>query len=189
MTTLTTSADAIRAATSIARDVADGKLSPTDLEAQAVTELKELVGTVVGEGDPLWTLQCEIARQAVGLGALSPEALREWAAVLDRQRGVEPVEAVETAPRDDLPTPVSLASVDESHQESPADDDDAEPEPDAAVLQGVSVAGALAALASAAQQAHVEPDGHSVTPAPQRRTDGGAYDPLAGWNAGGSRRG
>lgn len=50
--TTTTSADVIRAATSVARDAADGKLNPAALEAQAVTECRELFSTVVGPGDP-----------------------------------------------------------------------------------------------------------------------------------------
>jgi hypothetical protein len=74
-----------------------------------------------------------------------------------------------------------LASVDESQSESTDDDGGPDDEPEPAALQGVSVAGALAALASAAQQAH-------VTPAPQRRADSGAYDPLRGFNPGATRR-
>ncbi|KZS72155.1 hypothetical protein A4G26_24475 [Mycobacterium kansasii] len=89
-----TKRDVIEAALSVADDAAQGRLSPTDLQQQAVTECRELFGTVVGDGDPLWELQREIARQAVGLGALSPDELTEWAAVLRRRAG-EPVEAPE----------------------------------------------------------------------------------------------
>ena len=177
MTTMTPE-DAIKAAASVARDVADGKLSPADLEAQAVAECRELFGTVIGEGDALWTLHADVARQAVSLGALSADELSEWAAVMRHKAG----EAVEPpAPHDDPLPAVSLASVDESQPESTDDDGEPDDEPEHAALQGESVAGALVALASAAQQAH-------ATPAPQRRADGGSYDPLRGFNPGATRR-
>jgi len=176
--TTTTPEDAIKAAASVARDVADGTLSPADLEAQAVAECRELFGTVIGEGDALWALHADVARQAVSLGALSADELSEWAAVLRHKAGevVEP-----PAPHDDSLPAVSLASVAQSQPESTDDDGAPDDEPESDALQGVSVAGALAALASAAQQAH-------VTPAPQRRTDSGAYDPLRGFNPGATRR-
>ncbi|OBB21106.1 hypothetical protein A5761_03075 [Mycolicibacterium setense] len=183
--TITTVDDAIKAAASVARDVAEGRLSPSDLEAQAVSELRELFGSVVGEGDPLWELHADVARQAVGLGALSADELAEWAAVMRRRAG-EPLEAPE--PHDDPLPAQSLASVDESHQESTTEAASTEPAP----LQGVSIVTALAALASAAQQAHVEPDGHPVTrtptPAPQRPADSDGYDPTRGWQPGNSRQ-
>ncbi len=176
MTTMTPE-DAIKAAASVARDVADGTLSPADLEARAVAECRELFGTVIGEGDALWTLHAEVARQAVSLGALSADELSEWAAVMRHKAG----EALEPpAPHDDPLPAVSLASVAQSQSES-TDDGGPDDEPEPAALQDVSVAGALAALASAAQQAHAEP-------APQRRADGGSYDPLRGFNPGATRR-
>lgn len=169
MTTATTS-DVITAAMSIASDAADGKLSPTDLQTTAVAECRELFGTVVGDGDALWTLHADVARQAIALGALSADELSEWASVMRRRAG-EPLEP--TAPPVDLLPTQSLASVDESQSESTD-------EPDAAPSGGV--AEALAVLAAAKRaDAEAEP-----TPAPQRLADG--YDPLAGWNAGGSRR-
>lgn len=170
MSTATTS-DVITAAMSIASDAADGKLSPTDLQATAVAECRELFGTVVGDGDALWTLHADVARQAIALGALSADELSEWAAVMRRRTG-EPLEPL-TPPVDLLPAR-SRASVDESQPESTD-------EPDATDPAG-GVAGALAVLAAATPpDAATEP-----TPAPQRRGDD--YDPLAGWNAGGSRR-
>ena len=39
----------------------------------AVAECRELFGTVVGDGDPLWTLHADVARQAIALGALSAD--------------------------------------------------------------------------------------------------------------------
>lgn len=181
MTTMTPE-DAIKAAASVAREIADGKLLPADLEAHAVAECRALAGEVVGPDSPLWPLQVDIARQAVSLGALSAEELSEWAAVFRRRAGeaVKPPE-----PQDDPLPAISPASVAASGPESPADDDgsepEAEPEPDTAGLQGTSVVSALAALASTAQQAHAEP-------APQRRADGGDYDPLRGFNPGATRR-
>ncbi len=168
-----TKREAVKAAMSVAEDIAEGRLDPATVQQQAVTEMREMFGTVYGEGDPLWDLHADVARQAIGLGALSADELSEWAAVMRHKAG----EAAESPalPIDPLPA-VSLASVAESGPEPTPNEDD-EPEP--APLQGVSVAGALAALASAAQQAH-------VTPTPQRRADG--YDPLAGWQPGNSRR-
>ncbi|WP_255776066.1 flagellar hook-length control protein [Mycobacteroides abscessus] len=178
MTTLTPE-DAIKAAASVARDVADGKLSPADLEAQAVAECRELFGTVIGEGDALWTLHADVARQAVSLGALSADELSEWSAVMRHKAG----EAVKPpAPHDDPLPAVSLASVARSQSESTDDDGGPDDEPEPAALQGVSVAGALAALAARKAEAA------NATPAPERPTADG-YDPLAGWDAGGSRRG
>lgn len=161
--------DAIKAAASVARDIADGKLSPHDLHAQAVTELREQFGTVIGGGDALWTLHADVARQAVGLGALSPDELREWAAVLDRSAG----EAVEPpAPHDDLLPAESPASVDESQPEST---DDGAPG---------DLSSALALLTARSIEQRAKEDavraGHHGS--------GDGYDPLAGWDAGGSRR-
>ncbi len=173
MSTATTS-DVITAAMSIASDAADGKLSPTDLQATAVAECCELFGTVVGDGDALWTLHADVARQAIALGALSADELSEWAAVMRRRSG----EASEApAPPVDLLPAESAASVDESQPESTD-------EPDVTPADGVAGAlTVLAALASAAGSADAEA---APTPAPQRRVD--VYDPLAGWDAGGSRR-
>ncbi|WP_373202356.1 flagellar hook-length control protein [Mycobacterium marinum] len=167
-----TTSDVITAAMSIASEAADGRLDPAALQATAVAECRELFGTVVGDGDALWSLHAEVARQAIALGALSADELSEWAAVMRRRAGetVEP-----PAPPVDLLPPDSAASDGESQPELTDDDG----ETDAVALQGASVVTALAALASAAQQAH-------ATPAPQRRAD--EYDPLAGWEAGGSRR-
>jgi hypothetical protein len=67
--TTTTKRDAVDAALTLAQDIADGKLSPTELEAQAIEELRELVGDVVGPGDPLLGLAARCgARRAGGVG-------------------------------------------------------------------------------------------------------------------------
>lgn len=170
--TTPTKRDAIDAALSVADDVAHGRVDPAALQEQAVTECRELFGTVIGEGDPLWTLHADVARQAVGLGALSAAELREWAAVLDRRAG----EAVEPpAPHDDLSPVKSAASVDESQPE-PTDDGDAAP-------GDLSAALALLTSRSIEQRAKGDTD-----PAPQRRADYGGYDPLRGFNPGATRR-
>ncbi|MGV0045524.1 flagellar hook-length control protein [Mycobacterium colombiense] len=172
MSTLT-KRDAIDAALSVADDVAHGRIDPTALQQQAVSECRELFGTVFGEGDALWTLHADVARQAVGLGALSPDELREWAAVLDRRTGaaVEP-----PAPHNDLPPVESAASVDESQPEPTDDGDDG--------AQGdLSTALALLTSRSIEQRAKEDTD-----PAPQRRADDGGYDPIRGFDPGATRR-
>jgi hypothetical protein len=179
MSTPNAQADVITAAMSIAKDVAEGRVDPSALQQQAVTESRDLFGTVAGEGDPLWTLHADVARQAVSLGALSADELSEWSAVMRHKAG----EAVKPpAPHDDPLPAVSLASVARSQSESTDDDGGPDDEPEPAALQGVSVAGALAALAARKAEAA------NATPAPERPTADG-YDPLAGWDAGGSRRG
>jgi hypothetical protein len=167
-------ADVVTAAMSIAKDVAEGRVDPSALQATAVAECQELFGTVVGDGDALWTLHADGARQAIALGALSADELSEWAAVMRRRAG-EPLNP--PAPPVDLLSAESFASVDESQPESTD-------EPDAADPAG-GVAGALAVLAALAAAKRAETEAEPP-PATQRPADG--YDPLAGWDAGGSRR-
>ncbi len=76
-----TKRDAIAAAMSLAEDVSAGKLSPAVLEAEFVSEVAALVGVVVGEDDPLWPLQQQIARGVLALGGIGPDELSEWLAV------------------------------------------------------------------------------------------------------------
>lgn len=77
--------DAIKAASSVARDIAEGRLSPDDLEHRAVAELTALAGTVTGPGDPLWPVQVEIARGVLAAGGIDADELREWAAVMGQR--------------------------------------------------------------------------------------------------------
>lgn len=127
MTTMT-KRDAVEAAMSVAEDIAEGRLTPGALQAQAARELRELFGSVTGPEDPLWPLHCDVARQAVALGALGPDELREWAVVLDRQRAGVPLSQAEP---DDVPSePVSLPTVALSPEAVAAD---ADPEPVAQV--------------------------------------------------------
>ncbi|WP_237712145.1 flagellar hook-length control protein [Mycobacterium xenopi] len=147
--------DAIRAASSVARDVADGKLSPSDLEDQAAAELQQLVGTVAGPDDPIWPLQLDIARQVLALGGVPADELAEWLAVA-RHRAGEPVgqpDADETtAAVESLPSGMLSANFDAAEL---ADADAEQPVVADAELPVVA------------------------TPTPPRRVDG--YDPLAHW--------
>jgi hypothetical protein len=88
---------AIKSAMSVADDIAAGKLSPDELEREAVEACRRVFGHVSGPHDPLWGLHCEVARQAVALGALSSGELAEWAAVFRQRPGVDaPSGEVET---------------------------------------------------------------------------------------------
>jgi hypothetical protein len=90
MTTMTKH-DAVSAAMAVAEDVASGKLSPADLERQAVAELCELLGTVTGPGDPLWSLQVDVARRVLAAGGVPADELAEWAAVArSREQAADP---------------------------------------------------------------------------------------------------
>ncbi|MDV3291904.1 flagellar hook-length control protein [Mycobacterium avium] len=154
MTTITTE-DAIKAAASVARDVADGKLSPSDLEAQAAAELTQLVGTVAGPDDPIWPLQLDIARQVLALGGVPADELAEWLAVA-RHRAGEPVAQPDadetTAAVESLPSGMLSADFD-------ADE---------------------LADADAEQPVVADPEQPVfAVPVPPRRAD--VYDPLAAW--------
>lgn len=162
----TTTEDVITAAASIARDAAEGRLAPTDLEATAVAECRALFGAVAGPGDPLWDLQVGVARQVLSLDGVPADELAEWLAVA-RLRAGEPLG--EPVPADTLPEPETLASEALSPDALDTEFDavaDVEPEPVPAAPPVLSV----------------------VTPPPPPRSRDQGYDPLAGWDAGGSRR-
>ncbi|MDM2099593.1 flagellar hook-length control protein [Mycobacteroides abscessus] len=123
----TTKRDAIEAAMSVANDVASGKLDPEHLEQQAVTELRDLVGTVVGEDDPLWPLQVQIANGVLAAGGVPTDELSEWLAVQRRRDGVETEPLSAPVPIDGTDTPPevsSSASGTLSPENDAADDDD-----------------------------------------------------------------
>ncbi|ORW43103.1 hypothetical protein AWB90_18290 [Mycobacterium paraense] len=86
---MTTTQDVIKAAMSVAGDAAEGRLDPADLDAELVATCRELVGTVAGPDDTLWSLHLDIARQVLAMGGVTLDELSEWAAVL-RQRAGEP---------------------------------------------------------------------------------------------------
>jgi hypothetical protein len=73
--------DVIRAAASVARDAAEGRLSPAALQQQSVAECRELFGTVAGPGDPLWELHVEVCRAVLAQRGIPADELTEWLAV------------------------------------------------------------------------------------------------------------
>lgn len=157
-----TKRDAINGAMSVADDVAQGRINPADLEHQAIAECRALFGTVVGEGDPAWPVQLDVARQVLALGGVPADELAEWLAV-ERHRAGEPVSTPE--PDETTPEPETSLSVALRPDSDDADDAelaDVEPEP----------------------VAEVEPP--PVTPVPSARR--GEYDPLRGWSPSGPRR-
>lgn len=83
---------AIKAAMSVARDVAGGQLDAGALEDAAVAECRALFGAVVGPGDALWPMHVDVARQvlAVGAGWISADELAEWVAVYRAGEGAAP---------------------------------------------------------------------------------------------------
>jgi hypothetical protein len=103
----TTKRDVVDAAMSIAKDAAEGRLSPAELDAAVVEECRELFGIVVGEGDPMWPVQVEVARAVLAAGGISIDEQVEWLAVA-RHRAQMAIGSAEGAP---IPAaPVSLAS-------------------------------------------------------------------------------
>ena len=93
---MTTTEDVIKSAAAVAREAAEGRLSPAALDQTVADECRTLFGVVVGDGDPLWPLHKDITRQAIAAGALSADELSEWAAVTRRREAVRPVDAPET---------------------------------------------------------------------------------------------
>ncbi|OHT54091.1 hypothetical protein [Mycobacteroides chelonae] len=120
----TTTADLIRAATSVARDVSDGKLDPAALEAEMLTELRDLFVVVVGPEDPLWPIQTDVARQVVSRGGIEANELGEWLAVQRRRENPDaPSEVLSAAvPLDGSTTSPEVVS-DGSVAHSPENDD------------------------------------------------------------------
>lgn len=144
MSTITTQ-DAIKAATSVARDIAEGRLAPEHLEAQAVTELRDLFGTVAGEDDPLWPLQLQVASGVLAAGGIPTEELAEWLAVQRRRDNPDaeaPSAPVPIGGADTPPEPVSDASVAHS-PESDAPPDDLADVPREVIVQAEAAAMAI----------------------------------------------
>ncbi|ORB40945.1 hypothetical protein [Mycobacterium persicum] len=124
-----TKRDAINGAMSLADDVAQGRVDPAALEAQAVADVRALFGTVVGPDDLAWPVQVEVARQVLGLGGIPADELAEWLAVVSHRAG-EPVSASEPdqAPPE-VETLPSVALSPESAEREPDPEDQADPEP------------------------------------------------------------
>lgn len=77
--------DLVNAAMALAEDVTGGKIDPAALDTELFETCRELFARVVGEGDPLWPLQNDVARQVLTAGVIPATELQEWAAVA-RQR-------------------------------------------------------------------------------------------------------
>lgn len=75
----------IDACMDVAADVAEARLDPARLAAAVAAEQRALFGTVVGPGDPLWDLHCDVARQVLAAGGVSGDELAEWLAVTRRR--------------------------------------------------------------------------------------------------------
>lgn len=76
-----TKRDVIDAALGVAEDVSAGRLAPADLEAQAVQELRDLFGVVVGPDDPAWELQLVVCRGVLAVSGLPADELAEYVAL------------------------------------------------------------------------------------------------------------
>ena len=167
--TATTKRDAISAAMGLAEDIADGKLTPAALEARAVAECRELVGTVVGPGDPCWDLQLDVARQVLALDGIPVEELSEWLAV-SRQRAGQPG-SDETTPTPRTLPGVALRADSGAAELTDADAlADAEPEP---------VPDAEPEPVPDAEPQLPQPETVATLTAKRRADD--SYDPLRGW--------
>ncbi|MBM4536283.1 flagellar hook-length control protein [Rhodococcus hoagii] len=79
--------DTITAVMTVARDVAEGTLSPDELAAVAAEECRDLFAVVVGPEDPLWPIHLEVARQVLATGGIPAGELTEWLAVARRAEG------------------------------------------------------------------------------------------------------
>jgi hypothetical protein len=81
---------AIKAAMAVAKDVAEGRVVPDQLDAAALEACRSLFAAVVGPDDPLWALQAEVARQVIAQGGVTANELSEWVAVQRRREGPRP---------------------------------------------------------------------------------------------------
>lgn len=89
----TTQQAAVMGAMSVAKDIAEGKLTYADLGAVAAVEARKVLGDVIGPGDVLWSLHGDVGRQWLALGAgrdggITADELSEWVAVArEREAG------------------------------------------------------------------------------------------------------
>jgi hypothetical protein len=87
---LSTRDTAIKAATSVARDLAEGRVKPDDLERRALEECRALFGKVAGPDDPLWPLHVDIARQVLALDGIPFNELSEWVGIARHRKSADP---------------------------------------------------------------------------------------------------
>lgn len=119
---------AYTSAMSVADDIAQGRLDAAELEAEATTACRELFGRVVGEGDALWELHVDIAKQVLALDGVPFNELTEWVAVhRDRNRGKD-----QPAGAADVPGGAESSAYAPHRDESGGVDDAALPELDPA---------------------------------------------------------
>lgn len=90
----------IKSAIGLAEDMAAGKVQPEDLHPKAVAMARDVVGLVIGPQDPMWGLQCDIARQVIAIGGIPVNELGEWTEVL-RQAEKSRTSWIERALADD----------------------------------------------------------------------------------------
>lgn len=89
--------DAIEAAMGVANDVAEGRLTPDQLDAELRAYVAAEFGVAIGPQDAVyWPLQVDLCRQVIALGGLSVDELLEWVAVR-RQAQPAPAPVVEVA--------------------------------------------------------------------------------------------
>lgn len=165
-----TTTDIIKAAASVGRDVAEGKIDPAALDQAVADECRELFGTVVGEGDSLWPLHCDVARQVLAAGGLSADELSEWLAVA-RHRAGEPLSASQ-AERPPIDPPADTSADSETQR---PEIDVAQPDLSAAVVGVVTSAADSEAELSPEQAASAgdgepEPEIKQAAPATDTNT-------------------
>lgn len=91
--------DAIKAAMTVAKDVAEGRLDPAALDAAVAAECRQLFAFVTGPADPLWDIHVEVARQVLALDGIPVDELAEWLAVTRKAQGIKEAPADSWAAR------------------------------------------------------------------------------------------
>lgn len=94
----------VAAAMDLVAEFAEGTTHAADLHPKAVALAQDVCGLVIGPADPMWALQCDIARQVVALGGFGADELGEWTAVFrarEKAAGVSGGSWVERALADD----------------------------------------------------------------------------------------
>jgi hypothetical protein len=76
-----TKQDIIASAASVARDAAEGRCDPTQLESHVTESCRALFADVIGPDDPLWPLQVEVCRGVLAHKGIPADELQEWLAV------------------------------------------------------------------------------------------------------------
>lgn len=80
---------AIKAAMSVARDLAEGRLAVSQLDGEVAGLCREMFAHVIGADDPLFELQIEVARGVLAVGGVPANELAEWLAVTRQAEGIE----------------------------------------------------------------------------------------------------